>query len=321
MNSSFLIKYTLQFLDCNQKELSKKLLVSQSQITKWKSNEHISHEMEDKIKSLSNIGERDMDSLSILGSIDNYDKWMNLIGYLAENANEESESGYTSDNLHEGDREDLLRKTLNALVGIGAEIPSEFPGHLIFDYSDYSEGNEEIREEFFEDKLVSVIYKAYKALTDIDGFKYAYITDILNDAMDNEDQQIGSLEDEFWAIDCEIINLAFIKSISDHSMYPKFNALKYETLKTYTELLNNIKEFAFTNKIPLKAELMDLISLSHDKIGAEAEAKSLGFRDNRIHPDIYMNELLEGSRVMHKVLAAICKKLDIKTEDLKLDEI
>ena len=51
----------------------------------------------------------------------------------------------------------------------------------------------------------------------------------------------------------------------------------------------------------------------------EAEAESLGFNAGRIHPDIYMNELLVGMRVIHQVLPAILKKLGIE-EEFKLDD-
>jgi hypothetical protein len=57
---------------------------------------------------------------------------------------------------------------------------------------------------------------------------------------------------------------------------------------------------------------------SDEALGHEAERESLGFNSSRLHPDIYMDELLRGMRVIHQVLPAIMKKLGM--EDFKLDE-
>jgi hypothetical protein len=89
-------------------------------------------------------------------------------------------------------------------------------------------------------------------------------------------------------------------------------------LKKYKNWLAIVKNKAMGAGVPLRAELMDLVYHSSFTLGHDAEAESLGFNDNRIHPDIYMNELLIGMRTMHQVLPFIMKKMGID-EEFKLD--
>jgi hypothetical protein len=77
-------------------------------------------------------------------------------------------------------------------------------------------------------------------------------------------------------------------------------------------MLATLKKQPMRASIPLKAELLDLVYDSADDGGQQADAESLGFNDNRLHADIYMNELLVSSRLIHQVLPKILEKLEIK---------
>lgn len=79
-----------------------------------------------------------------------------------------------------------------------------------------------------------------------------------------------------------------------------------------------MKDAAFRAGTPLKAELLDMVANDAGELGHAAEAESLGFNAGRLHPDIYMNELLVGMRMIHQVLPAILNKLEIK--DFEFDE-
>lgn len=107
--------------------------------------------------------------------------------------------------------------------------------------------------------------------------------------------------------------------VSDlQNIAPKFVEFRYKVGKKYEKWLNILKEKAFSFGIPLREELMKLVYESDVELSMAAEAESLGFNSSRLHPDIYMNELLQGMQAIHQVLPAILKKLGI--EDFELDE-
>jgi len=192
---------------------------------------------------------------------------------------------------------------------MGVKIPRPFPKELEICIADEN-GDE--GDAIWDSEIASLIYDMFKSLTNVYGFYAAFVAHlILDEELDLFDSPAGEL-------DFALLGLAASKLDLDEGKIPGFARFKRKVESEVTSMVAYLKERAFRAGVPLRAELMDLVVDSHDELGRAAEAHSLGFDQNRLHPDIYMNELLIGMRVIHQVLPAIMKKVGIE-EDFQLD--
>lgn len=316
MDSESLVLLALKKLACTQKELARQLGVSPTQITKWKNGEYISGDMEDRLRALAGIGEMHPKFVLWAGSIEDAEKWDKLIHFLAEEAREEAETGYDTYPLID-DLGLLCWDSFDVLKQMGVELPKKFPEELDIPYGteDDEQGDvyfEKLFEVIRRNPYSDLIYKIFLSLNDVYGFYAAYVAPIVDD--DNLDLSEIGME-----IESCLMELAATKVDVDPAFASNFRKFKYNVYKKYKEWLGEVKEKAFRAGIPLRAELEDMVYASHDELGHEAEAMSLGLVSGRLHPDIYMNELLVGMRAIHQVLPAILKKLNIDESEFQLD--
>jgi transcriptional regulator with XRE-family HTH domain len=126
MSSAAFVQLAIEKLKCSQKELAVRLGVSSTQVTKWKNGEYMSFEFERKFREIMKIGDRLPEFVLTAGSLDEAVKWEKLIEQLAEQAEDDNESGYAAAPLMDTP-ELLCWNVFDTLSKIGKTYQESFP--------------------------------------------------------------------------------------------------------------------------------------------------------------------------------------------------
>jgi len=323
MGNSSLIKLVLTKLGCNQQDLAHKLNVSTGQVSKWKSNAYMSEDMTQRLTELAGIGVYDSDFVYWTGGLEQSKKWYKLINDIADRALMECETGYNTTPLQidedTGTRHELCSSTIRILKDMGITIPDEFPAVLTFDEADI-DWDDDVAVDSYSDRgqddpIYRLIYDSYIAFNHLYGFFRAYIADIVFDMPEGQEQ--WEMFDHGLEMECELLSLAFSKTGTQNDFMSKFGTFSYETDKYFKRAITHVKKYAIKHHIPIKAELDNLLLQDSEDSGMDAERESLGL--NPLHPDVYMNEILEHLRYIGQILPVICNKLGIEENDYLLN--
>ena len=268
----------------------------------WKNGERMSPEMEAKFRALVSIGDKDPQFVLWAGSLEDADKWERLIRFLADTASRNAETGYKTYPLK--DEEGMLCwSTFHTLREMGVDLPKAFPKELDVDYKGaYENGNDGLWDLLFHGNPYSaLIYKIYSSLNKVYGFYAAFVHELIfDDDLKLSDTRADNIEP------C-LIDLAACKIEVEEALAPGMDEFRRLVMDDYEEWLTIVKDRAFRAGVPLRAELLRMVHSSAEDLGREADAESLGFNARRLHPDIYMNELLCGMRAIRQALPAIMK--------------
>ncbi|MET4615488.1 transcriptional regulator with XRE-family HTH domain [Stenotrophomonas sp. 2619] len=316
MDTKALVNLTMTSLSCTQRSLAELIGASPAQVRLWKNGRQMPDRIEGMLRELSGIGRLDPEFVLMAGSVDQAEKWARMIHVLADFALEDAETGYDTAPLQRDieTRDILISETFNLIRDLGVKIPKVFPVEIDFGPIDSldDDSHEHYLEALENNVYSSLIKRLYEALNDLYGFYAAYISELYND------DELELFDTPAENIEPCLLSLAACKIDFPDALCVNAHQYRHKVISNYEKWLGIVKERAFRAGVAIRAEPLNLVYDCCDSLGHAAEAEALGFNTSRLHPDVHMNELLVGMRIIHQVLPTIMEKLNI-TDSFKLD--
>ncbi|PQJ46837.1 hypothetical protein BTO01_28855 [Vibrio jasicida] len=274
--------------------LAQKLQVTESQLLSWLDSERpdISLEISQQLEGMT-VEDHYIDTLTILaiGGLKALEQWQMLTNSLIEDACQRNLFDLAP-MLMEEDQRSLCEQTLAALLNAGMTFPLDT--NTIIENNHYTVVFSKIFEEIIS--LHNYYQEFFEAVAEKPGFELDYFHDW---------EEI-------------LVELAVYHALEeDLHIYPNLEQFKHNTkLKVYA-YINALKCHAAQHRLPLRAELLHLLDKNPKDLYDYTEAEMMGLFPPRIHPDIYVNEMIESQRLLHKVLPALCLKCGMTEEELR----
>ena len=306
-SSKCLIEVALKELGVNQKQLAERLNVSTGQISRWKNHgDYISADLTKKLTTLCKLDETSPEFALFVGSIKNAKRWEKVIESCFDVAFDNY--GDFGSALHGYGMDYVSSEIATTLKGLGIEFPSKVPVLVEMEFNEQELTNEQWQaySEIPQVKVLSELISEYVVL---ENFYNTYIHS-LNSYVDDDLFEL-SIE-----IHGNLFQLAACKMDIPVELSVSNDEHRFKWERWYRTKISELKAAAVERKIPLKEELLKLVNDETESVANTTEYEAWGFNNNRIHPDIYMHEILLRLRRIDKVLPFIIKKLGIDEEEV-----
>lgn len=258
----------------------------------------------DKEETWESLQEFHCDLVKNLGGIENAMKWIELMDFIKyEKYDIDPNFCYISNVMYE-EPEIMYPYMLEDMIKIGIKFPKKFPKELDFDYwkndkvddLDSEEEPEVYANEIIEENEIGkFLYEFFETYGQVNAFRVAYIDPIIEELQEIDEEKYDELFDDFDMLDNDLIALSFDKMKLNKEFAPDKNGYIPESIAKLRNKIYNFKKLAYRYRICLGSELSYLFMLSVIDLNGEAEKESFGLNSyGRIHPDFYMNELINS---------------------------
>lgn len=307
---NLLIEAALTVLNCNQKELAQRLNVSQTQISKSKSDEYMSEDYRVKLSQLTGLEETDLSLFLEVKCPVAAVKLKEVIAKLIDLADEESESPYSVESHSDYASGMLPSMIVNALSKMKVSMPyplvDEISAIHTLMLNDEADGYETFLEKVKCSRFFFMVSKIAEHFANLCAFYVAYIYPL--------DESLVGYEENVWAVEAELLQLSVAIACDEiEILYYRMN--KQSVQKSLKKELLLLKHEAEQRNIRIPVDILELV-LNEDTVMLcrKAEREALGFNDD-VMPSMSEPVLPNDSISVPGMITAIYNHLGLNVKD------